>query len=243
MKITIPKAAVVTAFNAALSGFQVRLQTFGPKDGTSWYQNQSRILLPNGTSVPIRIDEYTFKVTRFRKLRYYVDKMSSSTIQATVDGERIRIDVHFESHGEEIKAKCIRRRFGKWGECTLDMERDVHLNDTILSISLVPVAYKGSIAYSDPRATLRTDVEIANRLCNTFAGICGWIEGKIKKELASEVEKSVLEKLNDDEDEDSMKKLVANKVKNAPGLRTYLEDRKVLEVESQGNNFVVTVGD
>jgi hypothetical protein len=239
MKITIPKAAVVTAFNTALGSMQVLLHTLGKKQGTSWYDNRSHIRLPTGEKWPIPIPEYTLNIGRYRRHKYYLYQMRSSTIQATVVGNRIRVDVHFESQDEEIKVKCIRRLARKWGECTLDMERDIHLNNAVLSISFVPVAYEGSISYADPKVTFRTDVRIANRLCQAFKGICGAIENMIKTKLTPRVESTARATFNSPK----MKRHVANKLKTVPGLRPFLGGKKVLKVESKGNNFIVTVKD
>jgi hypothetical protein len=239
MKITIPKAAIVTAFNTALGSMSVLLQTLGKRKGTSWYNNISHIRLPTGAKWPIPVPEYTYNIGKFRKLKYYLDQMESATIQATAVGNRIRVDVRFESQGEEIKVKCIRRLFRKWGECSLDMERDIHLDNALLSISFVPVAYEGSISYADPKVTFKTDVKIASRLCQAFKGICGAIQKTIKTKLTSKVVSATRATFNSPK----MKRQVANKVKTVPGLRSYLGGKKVLKVESKGNNFVVTVED
>ncbi len=239
MKVTIPKAVVVTAFNTALASMKVVLHNYGKKKGTSWLNDRSHIRLPTGGKWPFEIPEYTHNIGKFRKLKYYLNQLESATIQATIVGNRIQVDVRFESQGEEIKAKCIRRLFRKWGECTLKMERDIHLNNTLLSISFVPVAYGGSISYASPKVTFKTDVKIANRLCQAFKGICGAIEKTINKKLSSRIVSTARAAFN----HPKMKQQVANKLKSAPGLRNYLDGRKVLRVESKGNNFVVTVED
>lgn len=239
MKITIPKAVVVTAFNSVLASTKVLLHSLGKKKGTSWHKNISHIRLPTGAKWPIDVPEYAHNIGKLRKLKYYLNQLESATIQATAVGNRIQVDVRFESQGEEVKAKCIRRLFGKWGECSLKMERDIHLNNTLLSVSFVPVAYNGSISYASPKVTFKTDIKIANRLCKAFKGICGAIEKTIKKRLSSKIVSAARAAFNDPK----LKKQVANKVKNTPGLRSYLDGRKVLKVESKGNNFVVTVED
>jgi hypothetical protein len=240
MKVTIPKAVVVTAFNTALASTKVSANTLGKRQGkTSWYKNSSHILLPTGVKVPIPIPEYTTKITSTRKLRHYVHDMESTAIQATVAGKRVQVDIRFESGGEEIKTKCVRRRLRKWDECTLEMKRDIHLNNTFLSVSVVPVAYKGSISYADPKVRFKTDVKIASQLCQAFKGICGMIEQMIKTKMTAKLESKVRTTFN----RADMKQHVANAVKNAPGVRGYLQGRKVLKVESKGNNFIVTLKD
>jgi hypothetical protein len=236
--IAVPKAAVAAAFNVALSSTKIHLDNFGPKDGTSWHKDSSYVQLPNGAKEPFAIPEYTFDIIKFRKLRYYVDDVNTSSIQANINGSSIEATAQFESQGEEIKAKCIRRLFGKWGECSLDMERDIHLNNSVLSMSLTPVAYKGSISYANPKVDFKTDLSIPNKLCKAFSGICSKIEGKIKGELTKTIEDRLTNGLSDQKVRDK----VAEAVKKAPSITNYIEPKaKITKITSQGNNFVVTV--
>jgi hypothetical protein len=149
------------------------------------------------------------------------------------------VDIRFESRGEEIKVKCIRRVLGKWRECSLHMERAIHLNNALLSISFVPVAYKGSITCVDPKVTFKTDLEIDSQLCQAFDGLCGAIEKTLETKLTPKVVSATLAAFNDRR----LKKHVANAMMKVPGLRDHLDGRKVLEVESKGSRFVLTVED
>ncbi len=168
VRVPIPKSVVSTAFNAALSSTKIHLDNYGSKRGTTWHKDTSYILFPNGVKKSIPIPEYTFKVTKFRQLKYYIDDMNTSSIKSTINGSRIKTNLYFESQGEEVKAKCIRRRLKKWKECSLKMERDIHLNNSILSMSLKPVAYKGSISYANPVVDFKTDLRISSKLCQTL---------------------------------------------------------------------------
>ncbi|MBD1833311.1 hypothetical protein H6F61_11630 [Cyanobacteria bacterium FACHB-472] len=236
--IPVPKVAVATAFNVALSSTKIHLNSFGPKNGTSWHKNSSYVQLPGGSKKLFPVTEYTFDITNYRKLKYYVDDMNTSSIQATINNSSIEATAQFESQGEEIKAKCIRRLFGKWNECSLDMERDIHLNNSILSMSLTPVAYNGSISYANPKVDFKTDLSIPNKLCQAFSAICSKIEGRIKGELTKTIEDQLTNALNNPQ----VKKKVAEAVKTAPSISKYIEPKaKITKITSQGNNFVVTV--
>jgi hypothetical protein len=237
VNITVPKAAVATAFNGALSSTKIHLHNLGPKNGTTWHKDASYILLPTGSKVPLPIAEYKYEINNIRHLKYYVNDLNTSSIQATVNGNRINVNANFESQGEEIKAKCVRKLAGNWGECSLDMERDIHLDNSILSISLNPVAYNGSISYDSPSTTFKTDLKIASKLCQAFKGICGWIEGKIKTQLTPTIESQVTKSFNDPK----MKQAVADAVRNSPGINSLLKDWKVTKITSQGSNYIVTV--
>ncbi|MBD1893148.1 hypothetical protein [Coleofasciculus sp. FACHB-129] len=236
--IPVPKAAVAAAFNVALSSTKIHLNSFGSKNGTSWHKNSSYVQLPGGSKKAFPISEYTFDITKYRKLRYYVGDMNTSSIQATINNSSIEATAQFESQGEEIKAKCIRRLLGKWNECSLDMERDIHLNNSILSVSLTPVAYNGSISYANPKVDFKTDLNIPNKLCQAFSGICSKIEGRIKGELTKTIEDQLTNGLNNP----NVKKKVAEAVKTAPSISKYVEAKaKITKITAQGNNFVVTV--
>jgi hypothetical protein len=238
VNIPVPKAAVAAAFNVALSSTKIHLDNFGPKDGTSWHKDSSYVQLPNGAEKAFPISEFTFDITKYRKLRYYVDDVNTSSIQATINGSSIEATAQFESQGEEIKAKCIRRLVGKWNECSLDMERDIHLDNSVLSMSLTPVAYKGSISYANPKVDFKTDLSIPNKLCQAFSGICSKIEGGIKGKLTKTIEDRLTNGLNDQKVRDK----VAEAVKKAPSLSNYIGPKaKITKITSQGNNFVVTV--
>ncbi|MEM7725272.1 MAG: hypothetical protein AAF208_02740 [Cyanobacteria bacterium P01_A01_bin.45] len=236
VEVPIPKAVVSTAFNAALNSTKVRLDNYGKKRGTTWHKDSSGILLPNGAKKPFSIPEYKFKVTKTRQLKYYVDDMNTSSMQTTINGSRIETTLNFESQGEEVIAKCIRKRFGKWKECSLKMERDIHLNNSRLSMSFIPVAYNGSISYKNPVVDFKTDVRIANKLCRTFKGICKSIEGRVNRELTNNIENKFTTGLNSS----TVRAKVANSVKNSLHSRLgRYKNWKIVSIKSRGNKYIV----
>lgn len=97
VNIPVPKAAVATAFNAALNSTKIHLDNFGSKNGTSWLKDQSYILLPMGSKKSFPIPDYTFEITPWRKLKYYVNDMNTNSMQVTFNGNRLHADAHFES--------------------------------------------------------------------------------------------------------------------------------------------------
>lgn len=232
VNIPVPKSVLSTAFNAAFSSTKVHL-----------HKDESYILLPNGQQKSLDTPDpiYVFDFPGInRNIEYSLNDMNTHSIQATVNGNRINTDLYFENQGEEVKARCRRKLFGKWGDCSLDMERDVHLDNSSLSLSLVPAAYNGSIAFTDLSTMFKTDVRIANKTCNTVLPpvkqICEAIEGKIKGTMTPQVEQKVTRSFDD------LKPEIADKVRNAPGIRSLINPAwKVTKVTSEGNNFIVTV--
>lgn len=237
VNIPVPKAVVVGAFNTALSGVKVHVDNYGSKQGTSWLSQQSYILLPDGSKKKFNIPEQTTDVTKRRKWRHYINDFNSKEIQVAANGSQLEMTVHFESQGEEIKGKCIKTKLsGKKKECTLNMERDIHLNNSSIEVSLKPAAYNGSIAFSNVGAKFKTDLHIPNKLCQLFSGLCGKIESFIKSKIKNAIESNIKTQLN----KSAVKKAVADKVKNA--LKGTIDPEwKVIDVASSGSNYVIKV--
>jgi hypothetical protein len=236
--IPIPKAVLALAFNAALAGVEVNLDTYGQQHGTSWFDNKSHILLPNGTRTPVPLKEQSLDVTNRRTLKYYVDDMKSSRVAAAVDGNKIKLSIFFESQGEEIKAKCVRDPLiGKDKECGLDIERDVQLDNARLEILVTPTVFNHGISYSGTDVKFKTDVKIANRLCQTFKGICGKIENLISHEVRQAVESSVDKAFDSDKSRGSF----ANSVGRFTGVASRLTGFHVESIRSTDTDFIVHV--
>jgi hypothetical protein len=233
----LPKAALSTAFNLALSSTSIQLDNFGAKHGTSWHEDDSWVLLPGGSKFRFGIPENTFKVTKRRSLLSYVDKLHSSSMTAKVDGDRVVVEVAFESADEEIKTRCVRDPLiGKKRECSLKMERDAHLDNMFVAISVSPAAHDGSVSYADPDVEVAVDVRISNKLCQAFKRICDKIEDKIHNALVPRVEDAVREQL----ESGAVRDTVAAALR-AP-LAPYVDPAwRVTDVSSQGSEFLVTV--
>jgi hypothetical protein len=236
--IKIPKVVVSTAFNAALASMKIKVDNYGAKHGTSWLDQQSYIVMPGGGTKSFSLPESEFDIGSYRKLKHYIEDLTTSSLSAVVMGDRIVLSVAFESQGEEIKGKCVRRLLGKWGECSLDMERDIHLDNSRIEMSFVPVPHKGSISIGSPQASFKTDIKIANKLCQAFSGICGKIENRIKGEVTKAIETATLNQLKSG----GVRDAVATGVRNAAPLKSLIDPKwTVKSVKSQGSNFVVTV--
>lgn len=236
--IKVPKTVVSTAFNAALASMKIKLDNYGAKHGTSWLDQQSYIVMPGGGTKKFSLPESEYDIGAYRKLKHYIDDLTTSSLSAVVVGDRIVLSVQFESQGEEIKGKCVRRLFGKWDECSLDMERDIHLDNSRIEMSVVPVAYKGSVSIGQPQVSFKTDIKIASKLCQAFSGICGKIESKIKGEVTKGIESAALDQLKSA----GVRDAVANGVRNAMPFKSLIDPKwTVKSVKSQGSDFVVTV--
>jgi hypothetical protein len=238
VNINVPKTAVAAAMNAAFSTMKVRLHNFGPKQGVSWLANDSYILLPGGSKMVFDIPEHSYKIAHNRYIKHYVNDKSTNGISVAVNSDHLVVTASFESHGEEIKGKCVRKLAGKWGECTLKMERDIHLDNSRLTVAFMPVAHKGSISIGAPSVDFKTDLKIASKLCQAFSGICGRIENTIRNKLTNQIKATTSAHLKSSLVRDA----IANAVRNSTGIKKLIDPKwKVTKVASQGANYVVTV--
>jgi hypothetical protein len=241
--IPVPKPALVSAFNSAVKGTRVHVHNYGPRNNWSWHKDQSYVQTPSGDRTSFSVPEYAYQVTKTgRTLKYYVKDFNATNITAFTSGAKIGIRLAFESAGQEIQAHCIRRAGPAWNrhwkECSLDIERDIHLNNAQLSMAVTPVARNGSISFDNPSVSFSADIKIANRLCRTFKGICGWIEGKIRSKMYPAIEQAMLATLN----KKKLKDEVANRIRNAASMVKYIDPSwQVTNIRSQGGNYIVTV--
>lgn len=237
VNIPVPKAAVVSAFNTALGGVKLHIDNYGSKQGTSWLKQGSYVILPDGSKKKFNIPEQKTKVTKKRSWKHYINDFDSKEMNVVANGSKLEMTAHFESQGEEIKGKCIKTKIsGKKVECKLNMERDIHLNNSSIKVSLKPVAYNGSISFSNASAKFKTDLKIPNKICNVFSGLCGKIENFIKSKITSAIQNTVKNALN----KSSVKKAVAKKVSGL--LKGKIDPKwKVIKVSSKGSNYIVKV--
>lgn len=236
--IAIPKPAVAAAFQIALGSVQVHVDNHGPRRGTSWHEDHSFILLPYGTKRRFHVDELEVAITRGRRLKIYIQDLDTDAIRIAASGDRIVARLSFESQGEEVEVHCVRRLSGGWEECMLGIERDIHLDDTTIEISFVPVAHRGSISLSKPRVRFETELRIDNRRCRTSQGICGRIESQIRSVVARQIERALREALSSPR----MRNAVADGVRDAAAFQAYVVPAwRVTRVTSRGGQLIVTV--
>ena len=238
--IPVNKAVLVTAFNGALSGFRVKVHNLGSRKGDSWLSDKSYVLLPTGQRRSFKVPEQSFRFPKTnRHLKHYVKDFNSSSFKAHVDGSQLIFVAEFESEGEEVKGKCVRRGGPawkrKWVECSFGIERDVHLNNSRVEIVVKPVAYNGSISYSVQKTKFKTDVSISNRLCKAAKGICGriesWLDAKLTKAIVASMKASLSDR--------TVRSKVASVLRRSiPGIDP---SWRVTRVTSSGNRFLVRV--
>ena len=238
VKIDVPKAMVIAAFNTGLSGMGVKIDNYGPKHGTSWLKQESFVRMPDGSKKAFSIPEHTTNLTSIRKWRHYVDDFNSNQLSAAAgDGVNLIFTINFESQGEEVKGKCLRKKInGSWTECSLDMERDFHINNASVEVQVTLTPLSGAISYKNPQATFKADVSIPNKLCQLFGQLCKKIENLIYQGIQKAVQDALEAALNNN----TIKNAVANAVKSK--IQGVIDPAwQITNIESNGSNYRITV--
>jgi hypothetical protein len=234
--VAVPKASVSAALNAALASTHVHIDTYsGKRTGSSWHKDDSHVVLPDSSRRPFHVPEIRHYVLPTRLWALNVHDMNSGPISSHIDGDRINVVVPFESQGPEVVGECLNRNVvaKTWWEC-VQMNRDLDLDNSRLTISLVPAAHKGSISFADPRVAFVTDIRVRGSWC---AGpVCDVVKRQIRRSLVPSVEGSVKQGL--------LAPLVRDAV--AKRLRTELspyvgKDAQITKVEGSGAFYRITV--
>ncbi len=235
--IPVPKSLITDTVNVALSGVKIKVDNYGSKKGTSWLSQQSYVQFPTGQKQSFDIPESKFNIVGKRHLKHYVNELNSSAIKVSAPGDKLTLTLNFESEGEEVKGKCVRKKLtGGYKECSLKMERDIHVNKSKVEISVKPVVYKDSLSFASPDAKFTANVSIPNKLCKLAKGICGKIENKIYGELKSKLESNIEQQLG----KQKLKNMIANKVRSA--LSPFIKsDWKIKNVSASGSKFLIKV--
>jgi len=247
--VELPKSVITTTLNQVLASTKIVVDNYGSKKGTSWHSDQSYILLPNGKTIKFKIPEYKTDITKKRKWRHYINDLASQQINIYAKNNAFVLEIIFESQGEEIKGKCLKKKITKkWAECTLKMERDIQLNNARLEIPFKITARKGGISMTKVGATFKADMKIPNKLCQMVKKICNAITGYIYKNLKSTIESQVKKALSNpaflDYQASMTKKalnnqLTSNLAKLFAGIKP--KSLSITQVKSKGSNYAITV--
>ncbi|VAW73585.1 hypothetical protein MNBD_GAMMA12-883 [hydrothermal vent metagenome] len=193
--VKIPISRALNAFNIALNGVKIHLNTLGPKRGTSWYRNTSFVSI-YGRRFNINIRDIPERsITRRRKWRVYINNVNSKSIRTSLSQNRINLNIQFESEGREIVGRCLydppgRRR--SWRECRNRFSRDAHVNDARVKISFIPTAKSGTISLRNVTAKVDFNLRPTTRLCKLIKRKCESISNSIKNITTREIQRKLV---------------------------------------------------
>ena len=248
--IPVPKSVVTTGINAYLQGMEVNLDTWDKWNGKDWYKNNSYILMPNGKKEPINIPKSATLQTTLRRYNGYVNDMRSQTISVKQDGKKFKLNVFFESAGDELKIGCINRRKDK--PCVAHLLKHTgQVNNAQVTAWLEPVLSRGKISFKQPQVKFDFDLKPDSWIANKAKNIVDWFidtDGYIKKGLTTEFtkalkEKQTIEGFSKDLNEEIINR-AADKLKGTLGNNAasfIKQNLKITNLKDAGNKYIITV--
>lgn len=154
--ITVPKALVIAGANAYLSGMEICIDTWGPWNGRDWHVENSYVLKPSGERDHLELQKSPTLVGSSRRWVTGFNEVRSNEISAKADGKRLKVNVFFESAGEEIKIGCINRLSDK--PCAVHaLKHSGQLDHAQVSVSLRPELTADQISFIDPSVNVDFD--------------------------------------------------------------------------------------
>lgn len=146
------------------------LDNYGPRrverSGATWHDPKGSYLRLAGEKQVIDLPQVT-KQLRRKRLMYYVQDMKSNRIEVKADGNRLKLEIEFESNGHELKGHCVRKAVLKkrrWKrDCIIGGDGgapDGDVNNAILTFGFALVPYNGSVSYKVESVALSANISI-----------------------------------------------------------------------------------
>ena len=255
--VKIPKAAVVTALNAYLAGFELQLDNWGSfrsTGGGTWHTNNSYMLFPSGAKKPFHVPrsdtvQLAGKASS-RRYNAYIDNMTSQTINVKADGSRLKLNMYFESAGNEIRVGCINRRTDKPCKARL-MKHKGNINNAYVSAWFKPTFSGSSMTLSPLDLTMDFDLKLDSWILDNLKNVASHfidIKGKVR----SAAKQAFLQEFNRPHVKSALTKdvnqllfgKVVNLVKSRLGSAAgnYVRNNmRITRIKDAGSNYVVTV--
>jgi hypothetical protein len=180
--------SVLTAsIEGAAKGTEMKLHNYGFKIGDSWYaKDKSYIKLGPGLGGQKLV--FGFGGAEQDPWRYYVRDVYMSSADATLTDTQIRLRLHFEDEGEELKGHCSTSKIAYELACLVGDDKaapDVDMTNIWLDVLFTPgVDNKGRVVVVSASANFHADLQ-AQGVCN-IVDICNLLTG-----YKTNVEKSV----------------------------------------------------
>jgi hypothetical protein len=165
-ELKISKNIIAVALRSKLKGTTGRLNTYGTRNGDSWYKNDDCwIKFPEEVSTE-RKKINTGPDLKYEGWRYYYNDINLSGISAKTDGKYIQVYLSWEGDGPEARGECVTNPLCALGSPSLQ------LNDFQVFISIRPVVQGGKLGYDkgDIQASFKyafgADCGLAGFICN-----------------------------------------------------------------------------
>ncbi len=252
--VKIPKSLVVTAVNAALSGFEINLDnwgTFRPQSKGTWHVDNSYVLFPSGKKYQIEVPRTPDESVGGRRYNAYVDDMKTQTLDVKLDGNRVRLRSFFESAGNEINIGCINKASDK--PCKVHPLKHSGDLDNAYFAALFDLKFNGpriSLVPSDVEIDfdLHLDSKVLDTLKNIasqFVDIKGIVRRNARKAFVTELTKPDLEQeLSKDLNSafrKEVRQLLAGRTGGMTAQMFINRNVSIKSITSQGSNFVISI--
>jgi hypothetical protein len=192
----IPASTIADILNAALSGSEIRLNSFGTQNHYSWHRADDSYVSLFGFRKSFNLPELTARAGKFR-YSYNVNNITSRNIRLTPQGDAFELTMIFQTNGSAIKGLCR----GPKGlrECVIGKDKaapDVSWNNPHIKVRLVPQVSNGGLVLSATQVTVGGEFNVGG-ICNLLGqGFCNSLLNH-RERIRLGVETAVLANLND----------------------------------------------
>jgi hypothetical protein len=216
----ISRSILTSAVRSVFDGTQIRLHNEGGND--SW------VRLPAGLGG--RVTRLDIPVYRDGARRYYVRDINLRSIDADVSGGLIRLGLHFEGNGIELKGECR----GSVIECPVgrdDSAPDVHLGSVSVNAFLKPERFVN--ADSVDVSFGEVDIQIAmNAQVRGVPGLVPGFNAAVGREIRRALHRQLMAMI----DQRSVRAAVARELRRALDP---LGIGRIQAVRFEGNTLVI----
>lgn len=202
----ISASNVAAALHEALAGVQVHLHNHGRLIGTSYHARNAASIKWPAKDGPGKRDRFTLpdasRVVLGRRYGYYVNHVRADGVFVAPQPDRLTATLLLKSNGPSFVGRCAtvakpETPCGLGGEGAMPA---IEWRDARVDVDLVPVAYRGSLAFEVGQVTLFGDIGVGAACSWLIVGprLCGALNRALeatRKKVADEVRTS----LNDPE--------------------------------------------
>ena len=191
----IPASTLADILNVALSGSEVRLNSFGSQNGYSWHRANDSYVRLFGFWQPFNLPELTARAGKFN-YAYNVNNITSRNLRLTPQGNAFELTMVFQTNGSAIKGMC--RGPSGLRNCIINKDNaapDVSWNNPHIKVRLVPEVHNGGLVLRATQVTVGGEFNVGG-ICNLIGqGFCNSLLGH-RERIRREVETAVLASLN-----------------------------------------------
>lgn len=193
---------VAVALHEALAGVQIHLHNHGRLNGSSYHAAEAASIKWPAKDGPGKRDRFTLpdasRIVLGRRYGYYVNHIRADGIFVAPQPDRLTATLLLRSNGPSFVGKCVtvarpETPCGFPGEAAMPA---VEWQNARIDFDLVPVAYRGSLAFEVGQVTISGEVGVGAVCSWPMVGgrLCGALNRSLetsRKKIADEVRSSL----------------------------------------------------